>query len=322
MINKIFRVENTTQRILEYKCDIINNDINQYIQEKLSFMKYDESSLNKYFNKNVELQLKRICEQNNIEMKYYFQYLNLEKNYFDTKKRNLKKQVDNYNEFKNNVLTAKNEKEKTLYTLMEISRYVKSSAQETADDIFWKVEHTFKKIESYEHILINNIKNHMQNCNNFLKKPDMEVPSYLKADIKYDINEIFNYLLTFKDFTFYREHGIISRIIHFLFDRVVEKAEADLVATGLWAVVNLKTNKYCRIIVDNRNYEVNLFDKVNNAIEKDFLSGLRPDQRESILKIIRDKGTDHIIDLSGEQIDSVAKEIVTLIKFDETETLS
>ena len=110
--------------------------------------------------------------------------------------------------------------------------------------------------------------------------------------------------MNFKNFAFYRQHGFISRILSFFFDKEEIKIQADEIEpnTNVWGYVNKYNGKYSFIIVDPRNYLPKFIDKINEIIDDEITENFEDDQKNLFNEYIRKYNMEYIADLSQEHI--------------------
>lgn len=303
-IKRLFEEKTTAEKTLKYICCDINDDIRRFFLDILDTMEYDEESINKFYKKQIELKLENVARKNSIPKKYIDKYLEKEKKIFNQFKDQFLQRVLKYKEFKGNVINAKTTKEKIYYQLQYISKQVQGLAQLCADHIFLCIENNFTKIDNYEKtiiLFIENVKDHCLKTLNYLKIPI----SIIHENIKDDINSIFTKFCEFRTFTFYREHGIVSRVIKYFKDTIIETKNPKELIPGVLFYDNEVTGKFYKIEVRDRKY-----DKTDNIemVEKFFnnkiFEKLDDSQKESFISEKSEQ--DNFTDMTYEQIDKLA----------------
>lgn len=303
----IFKEKNLAQRLLDFICIQIEVKINDYFDNFDLNSKLNEGLLQEFFQNEVVNEITNVSKKNNIQQKYLNEYLQLEKQFFDRKKKELQIRISNYEKCKIQISQAKNKKEKVINDLKYISETVQQRDQSAADFIFYNVENRFVKIEKYQDVIINQINSQRTNCIHCLRHFNISYKD-LQDGINSDINSIFDKLLDFKNFTFYREHGLFSRVISYFVDSVEESDEADEIGPDLWGVINTNNEKYCRIIVGDRKYNEKFAGLVNTLIENKIMSKLTEMQKERVRNFVQEHNIKYVSDLTYEQIDSLTKD--------------
>lgn len=303
-IMTMFKEKNLAEKLLDYVTIQIEDKINNFFCRFVDNMEIDEQECEKFFEETVRKPLINISEKNKIKKKYLDHYLDLEIKFFNQKKRQLLIRISKFRRYSRQIESAKSLKQKLCDGLQLISDNVKDHSQNAADYIFYNVDNHFTKIEKYEHTIINYINKQREICMKDLGDLHFSDEDIV-SEIQSDIAKVFDKLLEFKSFTFYREHGVISKILKFFFDKVEEKAEADEIAPNVWGIINKKKNKYCRIHIESRNY-FQKFDRVlNSIVEKEILSNLKENQKEQLQNYIEENNIESIADLTDDQIRSI-----------------
>lgn len=121
--------------------------------------------------------------------------------------------------------------------------------------------------------------------------------------------------MDFKNFTFYREHGIISRILSYFFDKEDLKIDGEEIKenSNVWGFVNKSNSKYAFIVVENRDYLAKLADQIMNVIDDDATEFFDDKEKDIINEIIQKYELEHVSNLSQEHIKSLTESYVKSI---------
>lgn len=311
-INEMFKEKNSAERILGYICIQIERESNNYFMNCLERMDFNKADYQNFFQEKVVMQLTNGAIQNNINQTYLDKYIKLEEKKLKNKISEIKIRILKFKKYKFKLDNAKSQKSKFVESLKYLSDAVADSALNASETIFRNVSNNFTKIETYQDIIIKSINDQKRFCIRQLTESSISIPEIVDY-IQNDINTIFSKLLEFKDFAFYRQHGVISKILKFIFDSDEFKAEADEILPKVWALVNSNTDKYYAILFDPRGYLNEFSDLINSHVEDKVMASLNDEQKEAITSYIQENDTKFVADLSEEQIENLAKNHVRSI---------
>lgn len=305
-INEMFKEKNSAERLLGYICIQIERESNNYFMNCLERMDFNKDDYQDFFQEKVVMQLTNGAIQNNINQTYFDKYIKLEEKKLNNKVSEIKIRISKFKKYKFKLNNAKSQKSKFVESLKYLSDTVADSAQNASETIFRNVNNNFTKIETYQDIIIRSINGQKRFCIRQLLESPINIPEIVDY-IRNDINAIFQKLLEFKEFTFYRQHGVISKILKFIFDSDEFKAEADEILPKVWALVNSSTDKYFAILFDPRGYLNEFSDLINSHVEDKIMASLNDEQKAAITSYIQENDTKYVADLSEEQIENLVK---------------
>lgn len=299
----LFKEKNVAERVLDFFCIELENDINNFFNDLMLKMRYFDEEIDLYFQKNVLVKLTNVVERNSISSDYFDKYLKMEEKYFSKKEKELKKAVSRYEKYINAIEEAQNNKTRICEELKYLSESIADNGISAAETIFYNTRNHLTKIDEYE----DKIKSAIN-----LKKPlsiqqlrDSHIPiTEITEFIRSDIDQIFDILMKFRDFAFYRQHGLISRILSFLFDKEEIKIQAEEIEpnSNVWGYVNKFNGKYSFIIVEPRNYLPKFIDKIKEMIDDEITESFEDDQKNLFNEYIKKYKMEYIADLSQEHI--------------------
>lgn len=266
-------------------------------------MSYDEEEIDIFFNRNILVKLCNVVEKNSISDEYYRKYLKMEEDYFNKKEKELKIAIERYKNFKKAIEDAKSNKEILCEKLKYLSNFISECGNSAAETIFYNTRTHFTPIKKYENIIISAINSKKTLCIKQLRNSDIFIDEIYQL-IFSDINVIFNILLKFKEFSFYRQRGFISKILSFFFDKEKILTEAHEIEpnSNVWGFVNLYNGKFSFIVVDVRNYISKSIDIINEAIKDEINKNLDEDQKNIFTEYIEKYNMESISNLSEEKI--------------------
>lgn len=299
----MFKEKNFAQKLLDFICIQIEAKINDFFEEQLKSVVYDEKILSIFFQENVVSELTKITDQNKIKEMYLNEYIEIERKYFESKQLELKKRILNIKKYKDQLAKAKNLKERVESDLNYISELVQDRAQKAANLIFYNVKNHYTKITEYEYIITSNIRNQNTICIQSLQNTD--IPNQIRSQIGSEINKIFDSFYNFKEFVFYRECGWVSMLLSMVFDYEEESGQKEEIAPGVFGIINKSNDKYLRIDVYPRKYNVKFNDLLNKIIENQIMEKLNSEQRMILEEYVNRNNIKFIADLTEKQINDI-----------------